>query len=181
MTTLTMTPQLQQAIKMLQLSRVDLVDFLRDEAAQSAVFTIELAEAAVLTAPDVFVDASGVVSPNTHDAPRLIVDVEAARTDEDSARSAMWLHRALSQREKTIVRVCEALVSLQATFFSTGNPQDLLPLSLIAVADAVEMHPSTIQRVCHDKHMETPHGSFALSDLVERRERGRNPRSSGSS
>ena len=67
----------------------------------------------------------------------------------------------LQQRFDTILRVSQMIVLLQQEFFDQG-PQAMQPLALREVAQALELHESTISRVTNGKFMATPWGTFEL-------------------
>ena len=75
--------------------------------------------------------------------------------------SANWLVKSLSQRANTILRVSAEIVRQQDGFFVHGV-QHLRPLNLRAIAEAIEMHESTVSRVTTNKFMATPRGIFEL-------------------
>ena len=74
---------------------------------------------------------------------------------------ARWLINAIHQLRTTMLKVANYLVTAQMPFFEEG-PAHLKPMVLQDVADAVEMHVSTISRVSNGKYMLTPHGVFEL-------------------
>ena len=76
-------------------------------------------------------------------------------------QSANWLVKALHQRAETILKVATELVKQQDAFFRLGVTH-LRPLILRDVADAIEMHESTVSRVTTNKYMATPRGVFEL-------------------
>lgn len=76
-------------------------------------------------------------------------------------QSANWLVRSLDQRAKTIVKVASEIVKQQTEFFEEGISH-LKPLNLKSVADAIDMHESTVSRVTSNKYMMTPRGLFEL-------------------
>ena len=75
--------------------------------------------------------------------------------------SANFLVKAMHQRATTILKVAEAIVNAQYDFFEHGIDY-LKPLSLKDIADAAELHESTISRVTNNKYMATPRGLFEL-------------------
>jgi RNA polymerase sigma-54 factor len=106
--------------------------------------------------------------------PRLIVNrryytelVRTARSIEarnymvERLASAKWLVRALDQRARTILKVATEIVRRQDGFFVHGVGQ-LRPLVLRDVANAINMHESTISRATSNKFMATPRGTFEL-------------------
>ena len=76
-------------------------------------------------------------------------------------QSANWLVKALHQRAETILKVATELVKQQDGFFRHGI-QHLRPLILRDIAEAIEMHESTVSRVTTNKYMATPRGIFEL-------------------
>ncbi|MFC0588693.1 RNA polymerase factor sigma-54 [Novosphingobium aquiterrae] len=128
--------------------------------------------------PDILVmpgaDGGWQVQLNQATLPRLIVnrsyyvemrgacDDKAARGWlSDKLADANWLLKALDQRAKTILKVASELVKQQEGFFQGGVSQ-LKPLTLRAVAEAIEMHESTVSRVTSNKYLHCPRGTFEL-------------------
>ena len=128
--------------------------------------------------PDVTVqarpDGSWAIELNPETLPRVIVDqtyyatVAKTATDEaektyltDCLQTANWLVKSLDQRAKTILKVSTEIVRQQDAFLTKGI-QYLRPLNLKMVADAIEMHESTVSRVTSNKYITTPRGIFEL-------------------
>lgn len=127
--------------------------------------------------PDIFVMPRGAgwaIEINDATLPRLLVnrryhahlptggrDKAARQWLADCLASANWLLRALDQRQRTILRVTEEIVRHQEGFFRHGVTH-LRPLTLRAVADAVDLHESTISRVTSNKYLACPRGTFEL-------------------
>lgn len=76
--------------------------------------------------------------------------------------SAVWLIKAVSQRQETIRRVAQYIVQRQKEFFEHGCGH-LKPLTMKEVAEEVERNESTVSRVVNSKYIQTPYGIFALS------------------
>lgn len=126
---------------------------------------------------DVFVirgsDGEWHIELNQATLPRLIIDrdyqaVLEAGGDKtttsfvgDCLNSANWLMKALDQRARTIVKVTSELVKHQRGFFEHGV-SNLKPLTLRTIADAVEMHESTVSRVTSNKYLQCERGLFEL-------------------
>lgn len=127
--------------------------------------------------PDVFVRKTRTgysVELNTAALPRLLVnrryyqELKAGPQDKASKAwlseclaSASWLVRALDQRARTIVKVVSEIVKIQRPFFDNG-PSALKPLTLKQVAEAIEMHESTVSRVTSNKYLLCDRGLFEL-------------------
>jgi len=76
-------------------------------------------------------------------------------------QEARWLIKNVQQRFDTILRVSQAIVDRQKHFFEHGEVA-MRPLVLREIADAVELHESTISRVTTQKYMMTPRGLYEL-------------------
>jgi RNA polymerase sigma-54 factor len=74
-------------------------------------------------------------------------------------QEARWLLRSLEIRNETLLKVARCIVQRQAAFFEHGD-EAMQPMVLRDVAEAVEMHESTISRVTTAKYMHTPRGVF---------------------
>ncbi|MBO1075119.1 RNA polymerase factor sigma-54 [Roseomonas marmotae] len=79
----------------------------------------------------------------------------------EQLQSANWLVKSLEQRAQTILKVSAEIVRRQDGFFRHGI-SSLRPLILRDVAEAVEMHESTVSRVTANKYIATPRGNFEL-------------------
>jgi RNA polymerase sigma-54 factor len=128
--------------------------------------------------PDVYVrpgpDGGWHVELNSDTLPRVLVNQsyyaelsKSIRKDGDKSyfsdclQNATWLVRALDQRARTILKVATEIVRQQDGFFTHGVAY-LRPLNLKAVADAIQMHESTVSRVTANKYMATNRGIFEL-------------------
>lgn len=79
----------------------------------------------------------------------------------DSMRQARSLIHNLGQRRQTILRVAEYIAQHQQAFLETGVAA-LRPLTLREVAQALELHESTISRATRLKYAQTPWGVHEL-------------------
>jgi RNA polymerase sigma-54 factor len=129
--------------------------------------------------PDVFIretpQGGWAVELNADTLPRVLVnkryynEIKKAGGDDEAARSfisechadANWLVKSLDQRARTILKVSSEIVKQQDGFFAYGIDH-MRPLKLRDVADAIEMHESTVSRVTSGKYMHTPRGLFEL-------------------
>ncbi|MDJ0949425.1 MAG: RNA polymerase factor sigma-54 [Alphaproteobacteria bacterium] len=171
----------REAAQLMKLCKVDAED-LADMVAEirtlnpKPALAFDAALAQPVT-PDVFLRArngSWVLELNTENLPRVLVDgqyyARVSREVRDKKekdyiaecyQSANWLVRALHQRATTILRVAQEIVRQQDAFFVHGV-QQLRPLVLRDIADAIEMHESTVSRVTSNKYIATPRGLFEL-------------------
>ena len=127
--------------------------------------------------PDLFVrqtKSGWIVELNNAALPRVLVNrryhAELKRGPQDKASkawlseslaSANWLVKALDQRARTIVKVATEIVKQQQGFFE-GGVSALRPLTLARVAEAIEMHESTVSRVTSNKYLACDRGMFEL-------------------
>ena len=134
-------------------------------------------EGAEQVTPDVLVrrtPAGYSVELNTAALPRLLVnrryyqELKTGPQDRNSKAwlseclaSANWLVRALDQRARTIIKVVSEIVKIQHGFFERGA-EALKPLTLRQVAEAIEMHESTVSRVTSNKYVLCDRGLFEL-------------------
>lgn len=82
-------------------------------------------------------------------------------------QAAGWLVKALHQRAATVLRVSTEIVSRQEDFFLYGTGH-LKPLALRDIAEAVDLHGSTVSRATANKLIATPRGIFALKYFFTR-------------
>jgi RNA polymerase sigma-54 factor len=128
--------------------------------------------------PDVYVraaqDGSWLVELNNDTLPRVLfsnqylskVSRTASREEDrnylsECQTNATWLIKSLDQRAKTILKVAREIVRQQDAFLVLGV-QHLRPINLKTVAEAIEMHESTVSRVTSNKYMATPRGTYEL-------------------
>lgn len=90
-----------------------------------------------------------------------------ARNSEDGQfirnhlQDAKWFIKSLESRNETLLKVANCIVEQQQAFFEYGE-EAMKPMVLNHVAEAVEMHESTISRVTTQKFLHTPRGVFEL-------------------
>ena len=128
--------------------------------------------------PDVFVkqanDGSWRLELNSETLPRVLVNrTYYAQINEtasgkkekeflvDCLQSANWLVKSLDQRAQTILKVATEIVKQQDAFFTYGVTH-LKPLNLRTIADAIQMHESTVSRVTSNKFIATNRGTFEM-------------------
>jgi RNA polymerase sigma-54 factor len=121
--------------------------------------------------PDVFVrrhEGQWVVELNNSMSPQLRVNQLYAgslgRGEEYDAlkaqlQEARWLIRSLEIRNETLLKVALTIVQRQTEFLEQGE-ESMRPMVLRDVAEAIEMHESTVSRVTTNKYMHTPRGVF---------------------
>lgn len=126
--------------------------------------------------PDVLVTKQNgrwVVELNSKSAPKIRVNagyasmVKRADSSSDNTylknhlQEARWFIKSLQQRNDTLLKVSTKIVEYQRGFLEYGE-EAMKPLVLHDIADAVDLHESTISRVTTQKYMHTPAGVFEL-------------------
>ena len=126
--------------------------------------------------PDVYVKKNkGVwqVDLNPDAVPSLRVNsfysgmIKRADNSPDNAslkahlQEARWFIKSLQSRSETLLRVSTNIVERQRAFLEYGE-EAMKPLVLHDIAEALDMHESTISRVTTRKYMHTPRGIFEL-------------------
>jgi len=76
-------------------------------------------------------------------------------------QEARWLLKSLEIRNETLMKVSRSIVERQTAFLEQGD-EHMRPMILKDIAEAVDMHESTISRVTSGKYMHTPRGVFEL-------------------
>ncbi|MFN8369109.1 MAG: RNA polymerase factor sigma-54 [Bacteriovoracaceae bacterium] len=133
-------------------------------------------EEAQYIVPDIYVKEVGgklVIQLNDEGVPRLKIsklyqsllksgnNAETKEYVQEKLRSAMWLLKSIQNRQRTIVKVAEAILKYQPDFFRKGV-EHLKPMILKDIAQEIGMHESTVSRVTTNKFMRTPIGIFEL-------------------
>jgi RNA polymerase sigma-54 factor len=132
---------------------------------------------AQLVVPDLLMrqlpDKGWIIELNPETMPRVLVNerfyarvVPQAKKEEkafltERLANANWLVRSLQQRAQTILKVATEIIRQQDGFLQLGVAH-LRPLILRDIAEAVELHESTVSRVTANKYIATPRGTFEL-------------------
>ncbi|TYK67168.1 RNA polymerase factor sigma-54 [Colwellia echini] len=127
--------------------------------------------------PDVTVEKKNgrwVVELNSDSAPKLSINKQYAAmsktmkssTDDGqfiraNLQEAKWFIKSLESRNDTLLKVSNCIVQRQQGFLEHGA-EAMRPMVLNDIAEAVDMHESTISRVTTQKYMHTPRGIFEL-------------------
>lgn len=119
-------------------------------------------------------DDGWLVTLNKSTLPSVVIDKTYAKTVRKSKMDAEqkdfikekiaeanWLKNALQKRNDTMLRVGAEIAKRQTAFLEKG-PSYIQPMILRDVAEAVDMHESTISRVTTGSLMETPQGTLEL-------------------
>lgn len=113
------------------------------------------------------------VELNSDAAPKLRINSTYANmikdvknSDDNSSmknhlQEARWFIKSLLSRNETLLKVAHCIVERQKEFLEHGE-ESMKALVLHDIAEAVDMHESTISRVTTKKYMHTPRGIFEL-------------------
>ncbi|MEI6895442.1 MAG: RNA polymerase factor sigma-54 [Colwellia sp.] len=127
--------------------------------------------------PDISVEKKNgrwLVELNADTAPKLSINqqyaamsktMKSSTNDGQFIRSnlqeAKWFIKSLESRNDTLLKVSNCIVQRQQGFLEHGE-EAMRPMVLNDIAEAVDMHESTISRVTTQKYMHTPRGIFEL-------------------
>ena len=111
------------------------------------------------TLPSVFVNKE-----YARDVQKRTSDPDQKEFIREKIAEANWLSNALKKRNDTMLKVGTEIVKRQKKFLEKG-PNHIQPMVLRDIADAVEMHESTISRVTTGSLMETPQGTLELKSF----------------
>jgi RNA polymerase sigma-54 factor len=172
---LVMTPQLQQAIRMLSQNLEELLRELDATRKKNPMLSVQTRTTRPIgpfppdleTIPEVYVYLQGgdvFVEPNINALPDIFIgnilvpqfdpedDSAASPLDKvpaekkEQAREVLWLARAVQQRAKTYVSVIRAIVMRGPPWFKDED-NDPPKFTVREIAEEVGMHESTISRI----------------------------------
>lgn len=87
---------------------------------------------------------------------------EAVQFVKQKLDSAQWFIDAIKQRNETLRRTMDTIITLQRDFFLTGDEASLRPMILKDVAERAGYDISTISRVSNSKYVQTNFGIYPL-------------------
>lgn len=125
--------------------------------------------------PDVVVrkiDGKWIAELNNDTVPMLRINQHYAAMEKISNKSdsqyirshlqdANWFIKSVENRNETLLKVSQFIVEHQQDFFENGA-EYMKPMILSDVAEAIDMHESTISRVTTQKYLQCPTGIFEL-------------------
>lgn len=126
--------------------------------------------------PDVLVErrrGAWMARLNTAALPRVMInrDYQQLVTENVGNKSfsrlktqlndARWLLTNIERRHDTILAVASQVVARQQSFFDHG-PAAMKPMVMREIADALDIHESTVSRAVNGKYMLTPLGTYEL-------------------
>ena len=90
-------------------------------------------------------------------------DQELKSYFENKLRRARFIINAVEQRRETLTGITREILKRQEPYFlGTGQ---LKPMTLEEIADALEIHKSTVSRAIRDKYLRAPSGCFLFRSL----------------
>lgn len=101
---------------------------------------------------------------------RLLKDTDEKETKDylrQKMQQANWLLNSLERRGSTLRRCAAAILNAQRPFFA-GTTQNLAPMSLLSLSQALDLHPSTISRATRDKYLQCRQGTYPLRYFFSR-------------
>ena len=87
------------------------------------------------------------------------LDSKAKEFIKEKVNSAIWLIRALDQRQSTLKEITKKIVQSQSDFFDRGFAS-LKPLRLKDISQSLNIHESTVSRAISGKYLRTPIGTI---------------------
>jgi RNA polymerase sigma-54 factor len=88
-------------------------------------------------------------------------DKAAREFARENIREARLFINHLSQRSQTLIRVANAVLEFQRSFFING-PKYLSPLTLGDIAKELDVHETTVSRTANGKYMQTEWGIYEI-------------------
>ena len=79
--------------------------------------------------------------------------------------SAKWFIESIRQRQQTLLKTMQTIVSIQHDYFIEGDESCLKPMILKDIAEKINMDISTISRVVNSKSVQTDFGTFLLKSF----------------
>jgi RNA polymerase sigma-54 factor len=88
-------------------------------------------------------------------------DKAARNFARENIKEAQLFINHLSQRNQTLIRVANAVLEFQRSFFIDG-PKYLAPLTLGDIAKEIDVHETTVSRTANGKYMQTEWGIYEI-------------------
>ncbi|MGG4343476.1 RNA polymerase factor sigma-54 [Paenibacillus lautus] len=92
---------------------------------------------------------------------KLRGSTEATSYLSSCVRSARWLVRSLEKRNRTMMRVVNAIMEEQRQFLVEGI-KGIAPMKMNTISTKLDLHESTVSRAVNGKFVLTPHGVLPL-------------------
>ncbi|MDR0559202.1 MAG: RNA polymerase factor sigma-54 [Prevotellaceae bacterium] len=89
-------------------------------------------------------------------------DKETVNFIKQKIDSAKWFIDAVKQRNQTMVKTMEAIMSFQNEYFKTGEENSLRPMTLKDISEMTGLDASTVSRVVNSKYIQCNWGVLSL-------------------
>ncbi|MCX7784762.1 MAG: RNA polymerase factor sigma-54 [candidate division WOR-3 bacterium] len=86
-------------------------------------------------------------------------EVQFAR---EKLKNAIMLIKGIESRKQTLKSIIQFIISHQKEFLTTGNKEQIKPISIKDAASNLNIHISTLSRAIQGKYVDTPVGIFPL-------------------
>ena len=86
---------------------------------------------------------------------------------QQKMQQAKWLLNSLERRGSTLRQCAEAILESQYAFFS-GQSTELAPMTMVTLAEQLQLHPSTISRATREKYLQCRQGTYPLRYFFSR-------------
>lgn len=113
----------------------------------------------------VFIDSRGCpricISSDYRQLAESTEDKITKKYISEKYRQASWVASCITQRETTLKRISEQILCFQRAFFHIG-PQALCALTQKQIAEAINLHESTVSRALRNKYLLCKWGTFPM-------------------
>ena len=89
-------------------------------------------------------------------------DKEVVEYLNGKIRQTEWVRECIEKRNSTLLKISQQLFLFQKEFFLNGN-RALRPLRMSDVAEALEVHESTVSRAVKGKYLQCAYGVYPMS------------------
>ncbi|MCM1322314.1 MAG: RNA polymerase factor sigma-54 [Bacteroides sp.] len=121
-----------------------------------ALFTAELIQGII---PKLKLSDSFSAYKNTKNAGHN--EAAVSKYVRNAVKDARWFISSVEQRKLTLLKVCRAILAVQASFFEHG-PRFLAPLRMKDIADKIGVHEATVSRIANGKYVQCEWGIFEI-------------------
>ncbi len=94
---------------------------------------------------------------------KTVKDAELKKYFQQKYARCQFIMNSIEQRRDTILKISSAILERQKDFFIRQGP--LVPMTLLDIADMIDMHPSTVSRGIKNKYLQYPAGIVSLRKL----------------
>ena len=88
-------------------------------------------------------------------------DTEVRQYLKEKLRQAQWMLACLEKRQSTLQRCADLILQAQSGFFQ-GATTHLMPMTMRAAAERMQVHESTVGRCVKGKYLQCRQGTFPL-------------------